>query len=244
MRRADKEDRRQYHGRDRGDHIGFEQVGGHAGAIADVVTDIVGDRGGVTGIIFGDVFFDFADEVGTHVVTYWNGSVQPLTLLSTGLAGHDELQEGFAVLAEHLVGGLTAARLRTLAGRVIAAETILEGAEFIDTYRTLTEDHGFLHKTSFQISSRVHRGGGLVKDAVYLRGLQKVVAYLADGGRIDTLLVGKISVEHTAVIEELQRRGVLRIPPLRPAYLDDPDTFYRLENLKESPELYTLAEQI
>jgi len=183
-------------------------------------------------------------EVGTHVVTFWNGSVQPLTLLSTGLAGHDELQEGFAVLAEHLVGGLTPARLRTLAGRVIAAETILDGAEFMDTYRRLTEDHGFLPKTSFQIAARVHRGGGLVKDAVYLRGLQKVVRYLAEGGRIDTLLVGKISVEHAAVVEELQRRGVLRIPPLRPAYLDDPDTFYRLENLKESPDLWTLAEQL
>jgi uncharacterized protein (TIGR02421 family) len=183
-------------------------------------------------------------EVGTHVVTFWNGSIQPLTLLSTGLAGHDELQEGFAVLAEHLVGGLTRARLRTLAGRVIAADTILDGAEFVDTYRTLTDDHGFLQRTSFQISARVHRGGGLVKDAVYLRGLQKVVAYLADGGRLDTLLVGKISVEHAAVIEELQRRGVLRTPPLRPAYLDDPDTFYRLENLRGSPELHTLVEHV
>jgi uncharacterized protein (TIGR02421 family) len=183
-------------------------------------------------------------EVGTHVVTFWNGSVQPLRLLSTGLAGHDELQEGFAVLAEHLVGGLTPGRLRTLAGRVIAAESIIDGAEFMDTYRVLKDDNQFLPRTAFQITTRVHRGGGLVKDAVYLRGLKKVVDYLADGGRLDTLLVGKISVEHTAVIEELQRRGLLKPPPLRPAYLDDPDTFYRLEDLRRSPDLLGLAEQV
>jgi uncharacterized protein (TIGR02421 family) len=183
-------------------------------------------------------------EVGTHVVTFWNGSVQPLRLLSTGLAGHDELQEGFAVLAEHLVGGLTPGRLRTLAGRVIAAESIINGAEFMDTYRVLKEDNHFLPRTAFQITTRVHRGGGLVKDAVYLRGLKKVVDYLADGGRLDTLLVGKISVEHTAVIEELQRRGLLKPPPLRPAYLDDPDTFYRLEDLRRSPDLLGLAEHV
>ncbi len=183
-------------------------------------------------------------EVGTHVVTFWNGSVQPLRLLSTGLAGHDELQEGFAVLAEHLVGGLTPGRLRTLAGRVIASDSIIDGAAFMDTYRILKDDHHFLPRTAFQITTRVHRGGGLVKDAVYLRGLKKVVDYLADGGRLDTLLVGKISVEHTAVIEELQRRGLLKPPPLRPAYLDDPDTFYRLEDLRRSPDLLGLAEQV
>jgi uncharacterized protein (TIGR02421 family) len=183
-------------------------------------------------------------EVGTHVVTFWNGSVQPFSLLSTGLAGHDELQEGFAVLAEHLVGGLTAARLRTLAARVLAAESVLDGASFVDTHRMLADDYGFLPRTAFQVATRVHRGGGLVKDAVYLRGLKRVVDYLAEGGRLETLLVGKISVDHTAVIEELQRRGVLVPPPLRPAYLDDPDTHYRLERLRQDPDLVSLAEHV
>jgi hypothetical protein len=154
------------------------------------------------------------------------------------------LQEGFAVLAEHLVGGLTASRLRTLAARVLAAESILDGATFLETYHTLADDYGFLPRTAFQVTTRVHRGGGLVKDAVYLRGLGRVVDYLAKGGRIETLLVGKISVDHTAVIEELQRRGVLVPPPLRPAYLDDPDTHYRLERLRQDPDLVSLAEHV
>jgi uncharacterized protein (TIGR02421 family) len=46
-------------------------------------------------------------EIGTHVVTYQNGARQPLTLLTVGLPGYDETQEGLAVLAEYLTGGLT-----------------------------------------------------------------------------------------------------------------------------------------
>lgn len=181
-------------------------------------------------------------EVGTHIVTYWNGAAQRLRLLATGLAGHDELQEGLAVLAEYLVAGLTPARLRVIAARVVAAQSVVTGAQFIDTYRMLTNDYGFSQKSGFQIATRVHRGGGLVKDSVYLRGLQRVVNYLAEGGRLDTLLVGKIAVNHVAVVEELQRRGVLKAPTLRPAYLDDPDTHYRLERLKEASDLRSLTD--
>jgi uncharacterized protein (TIGR02421 family) len=182
-------------------------------------------------------------EVGTHVVTYWNGSAQRLRLLATGLSGHDELQEGLAVLAEYLVAGLTPPRLRTVAARVVAARAVLDGAEFMDIYRTLSEA-GFAPRTAFQTTVRVWRGGGFVKDAVYLRGLQQVASYLADGGRIETLLAGKISVDHVAVIEELQRRGVLITPPLRPAYLDQPDTHYRLERLRGGLDLIDLAESV
>lgn len=181
-------------------------------------------------------------EVGTHIVTYWNGAAQRLRLLATGLAGHDELQEGLAVLAEYLVAGLTPARLRVLAARVVAAQSMVEGAEFIETFRVLSDNYGFGSRTAFQIASRVHRGGGLIKDAVYLRGLQSVVEYLSEGGRLDTLLVGKIAVSHVAVIEELQRRGILQAPPLRPAYLDDPDTHYRLERLKDISNLTALTD--
>ena len=49
-------------------------------------------------------------EVGTHVVTYQNGARQPLTLLTIGLPGYDETQEGLAVLAEYLTGGLRSFR--------------------------------------------------------------------------------------------------------------------------------------
>ncbi len=181
-------------------------------------------------------------EIGTHVVTYWNGRAQPLRLLASGLARHDELQEGLGVFAEYLVGGLTVGRLRTLAARVLAARAVSDGAAFIDTYRLLTAEIGMSERNSFMIAMRVHRGGGLVKDAVYLRGLQGVVDYVREGGRLDTLLVGKIAPVHTAVIEELQRREVLGAPPLRPNFLNRPDTHYQIERVRGGADLQSLVD--
>ena len=48
-----------------------------------------------------------AHEIGTHVLTYFNGRAQPFCQLYAGLPDYEELQEGIAVLAEYLTGGLT-----------------------------------------------------------------------------------------------------------------------------------------
>ncbi|MHC4179909.1 MAG: tyrosine/phenylalanine carboxypeptidase domain-containing protein, partial [Planctomycetota bacterium] len=63
-------------------------------------------------------------EVGTHLLTYYNGRAQPFKQLYGGLAGYDELQEGLAVLSEFLVGGLSRPRMRTLAARVVAVQHV------------------------------------------------------------------------------------------------------------------------
>ena len=68
-RRAGKEDRAEHHGGDDGHRIGLEQVGGHAGAVADIVADIVGDGGRVARIVFRDAGFDLADEIAADVGT-------------------------------------------------------------------------------------------------------------------------------------------------------------------------------
>ena len=47
--------------------VGLEQVGGHAGAVADVVAHVVGDDGGVAGVVLGDAGLDLAHQVGAHV---------------------------------------------------------------------------------------------------------------------------------------------------------------------------------
>ena len=65
--RAGEEDRGQQHGGDDGHGIGLEQVGGHAGAVADVVADVVGDHRRIARIILGNAGFDLADQVGADV---------------------------------------------------------------------------------------------------------------------------------------------------------------------------------
>ena len=52
---------------DQGDLVGLEQVGGHAGAVADVVAHVVGDGGRVAGVVLGDARLDLADQVGADV---------------------------------------------------------------------------------------------------------------------------------------------------------------------------------
>lgn len=173
-------------------------------------------------------------EVGTHVLTYWNGRAQRLAQLRIGLAGYDETQEGFAVVAEYLTGGLTAKRLRLLAARVVAADTLVAGASFIETHRELTRELGFGGKAAFGITARIHRGGGLTKDAVYLRGLLGVLDYLARGGDFEPLLVGKISARHIPLMRELLTRQVLRRPPLSPRYLEDAGAQARLARVRAS----------
>ena len=55
------------HHRDRGDRVRLEQVGRHAGAVADVVADVVGDHGRVARVVLGDAGLDLAHEVGADV---------------------------------------------------------------------------------------------------------------------------------------------------------------------------------
>jgi uncharacterized protein (TIGR02421 family) len=171
-------------------------------------------------------------EIGTHILTYHNGKAQRLRHLYTGLAGYDALQEGLAVLAEYLVGGLSRPRLRLLAGRVIAAREMIAGASFVETFRELDRTHGFSQRTAFVISMRTFRGGGLTKDVVYLRGLQHILGYLAHGGRLRSLFVGKIGAQHIPVIRELQWRGVLKDPPLVPRYMDSSGALERLDRVR------------
>lgn len=183
-------------------------------------------------------------EIGTHVVTAYNGRQQPLRLLASGLGAYESLQEGLGVLAEYAVGGLSASRLRMIAGRAVAVRSVTDGASFLETYRRLTDDLGFSGRTAFLITTRVHRGGGFTKDAVYLRGLQAVVEHLASGGELEPLLVGKIAIEHAAIVDELLDRGVLKPAALRPSYLDDPGAQDRLAALGSMQGVEELVHEV
>lgn len=170
-------------------------------------------------------------EVGTHLLTYYNAMAQPFHQLHTGFAGYEELQEGLAVLSEYLVGGLNAARLRTLALRVTAVDYLIQGANFVEIFRQLSQQHGVMPRLAFTITMRVTRGGGFTKDIVYLRGLMQLLKYLRDGGELELLYVGKIGVQHVPVIKEFQWRQILTPPPLIPNYLQHPKAQQKIDNL-------------
>jgi uncharacterized protein (TIGR02421 family) len=179
-------------------------------------------------------------EVGTHLLTYFNGKAQRIRLFHCGLAGYETLQEGIAVLAEYLAGGLTASRLRTLAARVVACHALVEGASFVECFQTLVDEHGFPPRQAFFIVARVFRGGGLTKDAVYLRGLRQLVSHLQWGGELEKLLVGKIALRHLSAVEDLWHRDFFRPPAVLPRYLDQPEARRRLDRLRSGQDLFDI----
>ena len=158
-------------------------------------------------------------EVGVHLLTYFNGSAQGLRLFRSGLSGYEGMQEGLAVFAEYLSGGMTAERLKLIAGRVVGCAAMLAGAAFAETYKMLADEHGFSESAAFNLVLRLYRGGGLAKDAIYLRGLTALLDHLERGGALEPFWMGKIAASHFDVMQELADRGLLRPPAVHPAFL-------------------------
>ena len=182
-----------------------------------------------------------AHEIGTHLVTRHNGTQQPMKLLQSGLAGYDPLQEGLAVLSEYLVGGLSLTRLRLLAARVIAADTMIDGGGFRDTFDLLHRTHGMDWESAYTVTLRVYRGGGLTKDAAYLRGLNQVIEYVAGGGDLKLLFVGKLAADHIPLVRELLERKVLKPPALLPPSLTSESCLEKLNQVKKFKSVVDLA---
>lgn len=176
-------------------------------------------------------------EVGTHVLTYYNGSNQPLNQLSIGLADYDPLQEGLAVMSEFMVDGLTANRLRILAGRVIAGQALMDGGNFQEIFRLLKLDHGFSPERAFNITSRIMQGGGFMKDIIYLKGLVLLKEHLKNGGEYEPLLAGKYGIKHTGIIKELTDRKVLKPVQVKPSYLHSEKMYEKLELIRQGLSL-------
>jgi uncharacterized protein (TIGR02421 family) len=171
-------------------------------------------------------------EVGTHLVTQVNGATQPIKVMGTGLSGYDETQEGLAVLAEVASGGLTAFRLRQLATRIITVHRMVTGVSFRDAHDALVED-GVPASSAFTTTMRAFRSGGLTKDAIYLRGVLDLIEHLRAGGTLDTLMLGKFSLQDLPLVTDLKARGVLQPPRLLPRWLTEKDCIERLDRLAE-----------
>ncbi len=172
-------------------------------------------------------------EIGTHALTHFNGKQQPLSQLSAGFADYDATQEGIAVLSEYLGGGLTGNRLRILAGRVVAGEDLMNGADFKSVFHGLYTNYGFDKERAFNITSRMFQGGGFLKDIVYLKGLVALRDYLQKGGEFKPLLAGKFALKHIDIINDLTQRGLLNDPKIIPRYFNNTDFSNKLNAFRQ-----------
>ena len=134
-------------------------------------------------------------EVGVHMVTTMNGVLHPLKIFSHGFPNNEETQEGLAVFSEYMSGNLTIKRLKELAYRVLAVDSLAKGYSFSRTFRLLHNAYDLEKEEAFYISVRAHRGGGFTKDYLYLSGLRKIYQYYKSGRDLSLLLTGKVSLE-------------------------------------------------
>lgn len=174
-------------------------------------------------------------EIGTHVVTRHNGARQPLKQLEVGLAHYDPLQEGLGVLSEYLSGYLPGERLRVLAARVVATDMALHGEGVPAIFDLLHRTHEMPSDDAFDVAVRALRGGGLTKDAVYLRGLRDLVEYLHADGEFEPLFLGKFALTHRVVLDQLIEEGWAAGPELLPRYFTDPRAQARLAHCRTTP---------
>lgn len=186
-------------------------------------------------------------EAGIHVATALNGRAQTaLPILAASHPGTTRTQEGLAVFAEFITGGMDVDRLKRLADRVLAIQMAVDGADFIEVYRHFLEQGRIaaarqavapadeeLQRTAFEQARRVFRGGMLgggapfTKDVVYLDGLLRVHDFLRSvvaAGRADVLQLlfcGKLALADMPVLCQLAEMGLLKAPKFLPRWAAD-----------------------
>ena len=109
---------------------------------------------------------------------------------------------------------------------------MLAGAGFLEIFESLRDEYGMPARTAWSVAIRVVVGGGSVKDAIYLRGITRILEALAEGSSLDALFVGKLSLDHIPLIQDLLDREVLQAPWVRPRWLDVPGAQERLDKLR------------
>jgi uncharacterized protein (TIGR02421 family) len=147
-------------------------------------------------------------EIGVHLVTTFNGLLQPLKIFSNGLPKNVETQEGLAVFSEYMSGALTLKRLKELSYRVLATDSLIKGYTFCDTFDLIHNQYKLNKHEAFNITLRAHRGGGFTKDRLYLSGLKKIYRRYQNGDSLDNLMSGKVSLAYLDEINYMQNKGL------------------------------------
>jgi hypothetical protein len=111
-----------------------------------------------------------------------------------GSARASEDEEGRAILLEERAGLLDVERRKELARRYLAAESLRQGADFWETV-TLLGQRGASLAQAIELACRVHRGGGLGREIIYLLGYQRVATALAVSPELEVVLEsGRVSI--------------------------------------------------
>jgi uncharacterized protein (TIGR02421 family) len=167
----------------------------------------------------GDVKRLAVHEVGVHAARYANGYLQRLKIFIYGFPDFLKTEEGMATYFEELTGNSSINVFRNYAGRVIAIDCLHREKDFRDCYLELV-GYGFSFEDSWNLAVRVYRGGGFVKDHVYLEGYLMVKRFAEEGGDFKKLYVGKVGIEDLEFVDELLGKGWVREAMCLPEFVN------------------------
>ena len=139
-------------------------------------------------------------EIEGHVAPRVRAASARLAIFAVGSARGSDDQEGRALSIERRSEFLNGPRQRELALRHIAARSVEQRADFVDTVRLLRRFSGSLPDT-LRVAARAHRGGGLARESVYVPAwLRHEEAVRRDPGLDRVLGRGRIAVDVAAVL--------------------------------------------
>jgi hypothetical protein len=140
-----------------------------------------------------------AERIALHEV---EGHVRPRVsgqqlggafMAGTQRASEDE--EGRAILLEERAGLFDCERRKELARRYLAAASVRQGATLWETVDLLGRT-GALAPPAIELACRVHRGGGLGRELIYLTGYARVKVALTARPELErVMLAGRISLD-------------------------------------------------
>lgn len=150
-----------------------------------------------------------AHEIETHVLTSENGSHQPYELFRRGFANYMDTQEGLAVYNQNRFLSPHHEKRYGPARNILGTAYALEHS-FADTRRYLHEELGFDAEKALTKAIDMKRGimhtaepGGFTRGIVYFRGLRAIEHFIAEGGDLRRLYVGKIALEDLEILKDI-----------------------------------------
>lgn len=157
-------------------------------------------------------------EVGVHVLRAANGYRQPLKIFAIGLPTYLSTEEGLSMYFEEITGNTNNEMLRNYAARVVAVDSLLRDLTFRKTFEKL-KSYNFSDEQAWNLTLRAFRGGGYIRDHVYLEGYIQVKDFAQKKGDFKALYVGKIGIKDLTLVKDLLKKGILREAKYIPEFI-------------------------
>ncbi len=156
-------------------------------------------------------------EIETHILTAENGKHQPYKLFNRGFSEYLSTQEGLA-LYNVKTQGLEKEADRVYKASLVKATELAFQLSFADLFLKLM-NYGLSQTKAFKICLKLKRGlndtslaGAFTKDYIYFSGERDVERFVAEGGKVEDLYMGKFNLhdlERIRKIPGIQQAKVL-----------------------------------